>query len=96
MPKRKMIEIDREKCNGCGICTTACAEGALELDSEGKAVVANEIFCDGLGACLAVCPVDALHVVDKEVGAYDPKAAYAHVAKTRGTEAAKHVHGADI
>jgi len=94
MAKRAMIEIDRDKCNGCALCTTACAEGALAIDAEGKAVVVNEIFCDGLGACLDVCPVDALKVVEREVQEYDAKASYAHVLKTRGADAAKNVHGA--
>ena len=93
MAKRAMIEIDRDKCNGCALCTTVCAEGALAIDDEGKAVVVNEIFCDGLGACLDVCPVDALKVVEREVQEYDAKASYEHVLKTRGADAAKHVHG---
>lgn len=95
MAKRKIVEIDREKCNGCGLCTTACAEGALALDAEGKAVLAREIFCDGLGACLDVCPVDALKVVERESEGYDAKAAYAHVLETRGEAAAARVHGAE-
>jgi ferredoxin len=93
MAKRKIIEIDRDKCNGCGLCTTACAEGALVLDAENKAVLVREIFCDGLGACLDVCPTDALKVVERESGEYDSRAAFDHVLKTRGAEAASRVHG---
>lgn len=92
--KRKIIEINREKCNGCGLCTKACAEGALVLDQENKAVLVKEIFCDGMGACLDVCPVDALKIIERESDGYDPQAAFDHVLKTQGTEAAKKVHGA--
>ena len=93
MPKRKIIEIDRDKCNGCGLCTTACAEGALVLDEENKAVLAREIYCDGLGACLDVCPVDALRIVERESEKYDPLSTHEHVLKTKGKEAARQVHG---
>ena len=93
MAKRKIIEIDRDKCNGCGLCTTACAEGALVLDAENKAVLVREIFCDGLGACLDVCPTDALKVVERDSEEYDSRAAFGHVLKTRGAEAASRVHG---
>ncbi len=93
MAKRKIVEIDRDKCNGCGLCTTACAEGALALDAENKAVLVREIFCDGLGACLDVCPVDALKVVERESDGYDPEAAFDHVLKTRGAAAASKIHG---
>ncbi len=93
MAKRQIIEIDRDLCNGCGLCLTACAEGALVLDGENKAVLAKEIFCDGLGACLDVCPTDALKVIERESEDYDSQATFEHVLKTRGEDAASQVHG---
>jgi ferredoxin len=78
MPVRKIIEIDEEKCDGCGQCVIACAEGALEV-VDGKARVANEVFCDGLGACIGECPQEALKIIEREAPDFDEEAAIAHV-----------------
>jgi Pyruvate/2-oxoacid:ferredoxin oxidoreductase delta subunit len=78
--KRTIIKIDEEKCTGCGLCIPACVEGALQI-VDGKAKLVKEIFCDGLGACLGKCPVDALTVEVREAEEFDKEAAEEH-AKT--------------
>ena len=62
MAVRNIVNIDEEKCNGCGQCVTACAEGAIEI-IDGKAKLISDIYCDGLGACLGQCPEDATSFV---------------------------------
>ena len=73
---RKIIQIDEEKCNGCGACAAACHEGAIGMVN-GKAKLLREDYCDGLGDCLPACPVDAIHFVEREAPAYDEQAVLA-------------------
>ncbi len=70
---RKIIKIDRDKCNGCGKCASACHEGAIEMIND-KATLAREDYCDGLGDCLPACPVDAISFEVREAPAYDEAA----------------------
>jgi ferredoxin len=80
--RRKMINIDEEKCDGCGLCMPACPEGALKIvdtPKGPKARVVKESFCDGLGACLGDCPQDALSVEEREVEEYDEEGVSAHL-----------------
>lgn len=77
---RKIIQIDTEKCNGCGLCAKACHEGAIGM-VDGKAKLLRDDYCDGLGDCLPACPVNAISFAVREAAAYDEAAVLAKKGK---------------
>jgi ferredoxin len=85
--RRKIIEIDEEKCDGCGLCVPVCPEGALQL-IDGKLRLVSELFCDGLGACIGSCPKGAIKVVEREAEPYNEREVIKRIIK-QGTNVVK-------
>jgi len=94
MAERNIIEIDEEKCDGCGLCVITCAEGALEI-RDGKAKIIKEMYCDGLGACIGECPQGALEIVRKEAEPFDEEAMEEHLRSLRKKQIQESVSGVE-